>query len=328
MSHEPLISVVIPTFNRKRQVQAALRSVLMQTHPKFEVIVIDDGSTDGTRQALQALISQEGCDGKQVRYFFQPNQGQSTARNLGIEKARGELVAFLDSDDIWLPEKLEWQVRALDQFKDKSCACITDGKLVDNCGMDISAFQKSGKPYEEKLGIDFDAVRNLVKYRDPFWLSTLLVRTDVVKQLGCFDNQLGYAEDHDFFFRLSLATSICYVNEPLSILDRSKSAEGSNCRPWDEVEVRLRGSQTMLEKWLKLDSKLPPDVLQTVTHGLRHIHSAWTNWYLEHKRYEEARRAVCKAMKYEPTTKLAIKWTLTHVAPNFARRISPRMRVY
>jgi glycosyltransferase involved in cell wall biosynthesis len=328
MNHGPLISVIIPTFNRTRQVQAALRSVLAQTYTEFEVIVVDDGSTDGTGQALQTLVSQEGCNGRRVRYFFRPNQGQSAARNMGIEKARGELVAFLDSDDIWLPEKLEWQVRALEQFKDKCCACITDARLVDSLGMDTLAFRESGKPYEETLGIDFEAVRNLVKCRDPFWIYTLLVRADVFKQLGWFDNQLGYAEDHDFLFRLSLATTFCYVNKPLALLDRSRSPEGSNCRPWDEVEVRLRGSQTMLEKWLKLDSKLPPDVLKTVTHSLRQLHSAWTNWYLEHERYQEARQAVRKAMKYEPTTKLAIKWTLTHVAPSFARRISPKMRVH
>jgi glycosyltransferase involved in cell wall biosynthesis len=328
MSHGPFISVIIPTFNRSRQVQAAVKSVLAQTYRECEVIVVDDGSADGTGQALQTLIAREGCNGRRVRYFFGPNQGQSAARNMGIEKARGELVAFLDSDDIWLPEKLEWQVRALEQFKDKCCACITDARLVDNLGMDASAFRESGKPYEEMLGIDFEAVRNLVKCRDPFWVSTLLVRTDVVKQLGCFDNQLGYAEDHDFLFRLSLATSFCYVNKPLSLLDRSKSPEGSTCRPWDEVEVRLRGTQTMLEKWLKLDSKLPPDVLKTVTHSLRCLHSARTNWYLEHERYEEARQAVRKAMKYDPTTKLAIKWALTHLAPSFARRISPKMRVH
>jgi glycosyltransferase involved in cell wall biosynthesis len=327
MSQGPLISVVIPTFNRARQVQAALRSVLAQTYPEFEIIVVDDGSTDGTGQALQVLISEEDCKSGRVRYLFQPNHGQSAARNMGIEKARGEFVAFLDSDDIWLPEKLEWQVRALERFKDKSRACITDARLIDNLGMDTSAFRRGGRSFEETLGIDFEAVRNLVKYRDPFWLSTLLVRTDLVKQLESFDTQLGYAEDHDFFFRLSLATSICFVNKPLCVIDRSKSPEGSNCRPWDEVEVRLRGSQTMLEKWLKLGSKLPPDILKTVTRGLRHLHSAWTNWYLEHDRYEEARQAVRQAMKYEPTTKLAIKWTLTHIAPSFARRISPRMRV-
>ncbi|MFZ3278197.1 MAG: glycosyltransferase family 2 protein, partial [Candidatus Sulfotelmatobacter sp.] len=312
---------------RAQQVQATLRSVLAQTYSEFEVIIVDDGSTDGTGQALQALISQEGCNGTRIRYFYGSNQGQSVARNLGIEKARGEWVAFLDSDDTWLPEKLEWQLHALEQFNDKCCACITDARLVDNLGMDASAFRESGRPYEETLGIDFGAARNLVKYRDPFWISTLLVRTEVVRELGSFDSQLGYAEDHDFFFRLSLVTPFCYVNKPLSLLDRSKSPEGSNCRPWDEVEVRLRGTQAMLEKWLKLDSKLPPDVLKTVTRGLRHLHSAWTNWHLEHERYEEARQAVRMALRYEPTTKLAIKWTLTHVAPSFARRISPLMRV-
>ena len=260
MNNGPLVSVIIPTFNRMRQVQAALRSVLTQTYRKFEVIVVDDGSTDGTGEALEEIISADDDGGKRIRYFFQSNQGQSAARNKGTEEARGEWVAYLDSDDVWLPEKLEWQVRAVEQFRGKCCACITDARLVDNLGMDTTAFRESGKHYEETLGIEPQALRSLVKCRDPFWVSTLLVRNDVVKQLGWFDTQLGYAEDHDFLFRLSLATSFCYVNKPLALLDRSKSPAGSNCRPWDEVEVRLRGSQAMFEKWLKLDSKLPPDV--------------------------------------------------------------------
>jgi glycosyltransferase involved in cell wall biosynthesis len=328
MSYKPFISVVIPTFNRARQVQAALKSVLAQTYTEFEAIVVDDGSTDGTAEALQQLISPQGGNGRQVRYFFQPNQGQSAARNKGIDEARGEWVAFLDSDDIWLPEKLEWQVRTVEEFKGKSYACITDARLLDNLGMDTTAFQKIGKRYEETMGMDPEAVGNLVMYRDPFWISTLLVRTDLGKQVGWFDPCLKYAEDHDFLFRLSLATSFCYVNKPLSLLDRSESPQGSKCRPWDNADVRLRGSQLMLEKWLKLDSKLPPDVRETVVHNLRHVYSAWTNWYLEHERYEEARQAVGKAIKCELTTKLAIKWTLTHVAPSLARRISPKWKVH
>jgi glycosyltransferase involved in cell wall biosynthesis len=309
-----------------KQVQAALQSLLAQTYPEFEVIVVDDGSTDGTGQALAAFIRREGGNSTRIRCFLQPNRGQSTARNLGIEEARGQYIAFLDSDDTWLPEKLEWQIRALEQFKNKSCACITDARLVDNLGMDTSAFRKSGKSYGETLGIDSEAVTTLAKYRDPFWLSTLLIRTEVLKQLGSFDTQLGYAEDHDLLFRLSLVTSICYVNKPLAVLDRSRSPEGSNCRPWDGVEVRLRGSQSMFEKWLKLDSELPPHVRKNVIQGLRHVHSAWANWYMEHEQYEKAEQAVHEAMKYELTTNLVIKWILTHFAPRFARRISPRMR--
>jgi glycosyltransferase involved in cell wall biosynthesis len=328
MSYRPFVSVVIPTFNRARQVEAALKSVLAQTYREFEVIVVDDGSTDGTGEALQRIISSQDRSEKQVRYFFQPNQGQSTARNKGTDEARGEWVAFLDSDDVWLPEKLEWQVRAIERFQGKCCASITDARLLDNGGMDTTAFRESGKLYEETLGMDPEAVGILVKSRGPFWVSTLLVRTDVVKQIGWFDPHLEYAEDHDFLFRLSLVTSFCYVNKPLSLIDRSKSPQGSKCRPWDNVEVRLRGSQSMLEKWLKLDLKLPPDVRKTAVQSLRNVYSAWTNWYLEHERYEEARQAVCKAIKCELTTKLVIKWTLTHVAPSFARRISPKMRVY
>ena len=328
MSYRPLISVVIPTFNRARQVQAALMSVLAQTYREFEAIVVDDGSTDGTGATLQQIVSPQAGYKEQVRYFFQPNQGQSAARNKGIDEARGEWVAFLDSDDVWLPEKLEWQVRAIEQFKDKCGACITDAKLVDNSGMDTTAFRASSKPYGQTLGIDTEAASSLAKSFDHFWTSTFMARTDLLRQVGRFDPHLKFAEDNDLLFRVSLATYYCYVNKPLAIIDRSCSPLGSECRPWDHVEARLRGRQAMLEKWLKLDLKLSPDVRKTLVHNLRHVHSCWTNWYLERERYGEARQAVCEAMKYEPTTKLAVKWTLTHVAPSLARRISPKMRVY
>lgn len=327
MNHSRFISVVIPTFNRERQVQIALRSVLAQTYPEFEVIVVDDGSTDGTGQALEALIGNEGCNGRRIRYFFQPHQGPSVARNNGIEEARGEWIAFLDSDDVWLPEKLEWQVRAIEHFENKCCACITDARLVDNLGMDITAFRESEKRYEETLGIDMEAAGGLVKTRDPFWVSTLLVHTEVAKQVGWFDPHIEYAEDHDFLFRLSLATPFCYANKPLSLIDRSKSPMGSACRPWDAVEVRLRGSQLMAEKWLKLDSKLPAEVRKIIVRNLRHVHSAWANWHLEHERYAEASEAVSRAVECEFTAKLAIKWALTRFAPSLARGIAPKMKV-
>jgi glycosyltransferase involved in cell wall biosynthesis len=327
MCRRPFVSVVIPTFNRAHQVQAALKSVLAQTYPEFEVIVVDDGSTDGTGEAIQRLISQQLGNGKRIRYFFQPNQGQSAARNKGIAEGCGDWIAFLDSDDVWLPEKLEWQFRAIEEFKDKCCACITDARLVDNFGKDTTAFCQWGKRYERTLGMDPEASATLVRCREPFWVSNLLVRTDVVKQVGSFDADLGYAEDHDFLFRLSLATTFCYVNKPLCLIDQSMSPRGSICRPWDKVEVRLRGSQAMFEKWLKLDAKLSQDARSIIVQSLRQVHSAWANWYLEHERYKEAREAVSKAIKYEFTSKLAMKWALTHLAPNYARRVSRRMRV-
>ena len=328
ISYRPLISVVIPTFNRALQVQAALKSVLAQTYPEFEVIVVDDGSTDETGEAVQEIIRAHGTGAKQIRYLFQPNQGQSVARNKGTDEARGEWVAFLDSDDVWFPEKLEWQVRAIEKFEGRCCACITDARLVDNLGTETTAFHESGKRYETIIGMDSQAVKRLARSFDHFWTSSLLARVDVIRQVGKFDPTLIFNEDNDLFFRLSLATSYCYVNKPLLVVDRSCSPLGSNCRPWDRVEIRLRGRQSMLEKWLKLDLNLTPDVRKTVLQSLQQVYSAWTNWYLEHEQYEEARQAACKAIKCELTAKLVLKWSLTHIAPGFARRISPKMRVY
>ena len=259
---------------------------------------------------------------------FNPIRVKAPLGTRGLMKPAENGSHFWTQMTFWLPEKLEWQVRAVEEFKGKSCACVTDARLVDNLGMDTTAFRKSGKHYEETMGMYPEAVGNLVMHRDPFWVSSLLVRTDLVKQVGLFDPHIEYAEDHDLLFRLSLATSFCYVDKPLCILDRSSSPQGSTCRQWDQVEVRLRGSQLVYEKWVKLDSKLSPEVRKTLVQNLRHVHSAWTNWYLEHERYSEARQAISSAVKYELTPKLAIKWALTRVAPSFARRISPKMRVH
>jgi glycosyltransferase involved in cell wall biosynthesis len=328
VSDRPFISVVIPTYNRARQVQAALKSVLAQTYPELEAIVVDDGSTDGTGEALQQLIRQQGGNGKQIRYFFQSNQGQSAARNKGIAEARGEWIAFLDSDDLWLPEKLEWQVRAIQQFRNQCGACFADVTFVNRVDMNTTGFLEAGRRYEQDIGIDADAVRNLAKSFGNYIVSALLARADLVKQVGGFDPDMQFSEDHDFNFRLSLVTPFCYVNKPLVQIDWSVSPPGSTCRPWDKSEVRLRGHQCMFEKWLRLDSKLPPDVRRTVVQDLRGVHSSWTNLYLETKRYAEARQAAARAIKYEFTPKLAIKWALTQVSPPLARRIRAKAKAY
>jgi glycosyltransferase involved in cell wall biosynthesis len=328
MNYRPLVSVVIPTFNRAREVKIALESVRAQTYPEFEVIVVDDGSTDGTGEALRQLIAQPGGRGVPIRYFSQPNQGQSVARNKGIAEALGEWIAFLDSDDVWLPEKLEWQVRAVERFRNQCGACFTDARLVNHMARETTSFRDSGKGFGQDIGIDPNAVRNLAKSFYPYWVSALLARTDVVKQIGGFDPQIQFAEDHDFNFRLSLVTPFCYVNRPLVQIDRAPSPPGSICRPWDKYEVRLRGQQCMFEKWLRLDSKLPSDVRRIVRQDLRGLHSSWTNWYLETQRYAQAREAVSRAVHYGLTPQLAIKWMLTRVAPALARKITPKAKPY
>jgi glycosyltransferase involved in cell wall biosynthesis len=329
MSLRPFISVVIPTYNRAQRTIAAIESVLAQTYPNREIIVIDDGSTDGSSEAIQRFLSQRtnhNDQAQQIHYFNQANQGPSAARNGGIERARGEYIAFLDSDDVWLPEKLEWQVRAIEQFKNECGACFTDAQLVEDSGEEASTFRSWGRHYEQITGVEPEAVRLLARSFCGFWVSTLLVRTELIERVGGFDPAVLYAEDRDFYFRLSLVTSLAYVNRLLVRADRTSRPGESKCRPWEDPEVRLGSEQRMYEKWLGMGSTLPPDVHRIVRQDLRGIHSSWANWYLETKRYAEARRAALRALKYELTFGVAVKWTLAWLAPTLVRRITARTK--
>lgn len=327
MSSRPLVSVVIPNYNRVHQTIASVESVLAQTYPNFEIIVVDDGSTDGSGELIERFIGQraDSCHQK-IQFFSQPNQGASIARNTGIAKARGEYIAFLDSDDVWVPEKLEWQVQALEQLKNECGVCFTDARLVNNSGLDVSSFRVHGRHYEQTIGIDRDAVKSLAESFSGFWVSSLLVRADIVRQIGGFSPDISFVEDRDLHFRLSLVTSIAYVNKQLIRTDRNPSPPGSTCRPWDKVEVQFRQQQRMLEKWLRMDDSLPPALRRTIERNLGALHSHWANWYLENGRYDEARQAVSRAVKHKITLALTVKWALTWLAPALARRITPKTR--
>jgi len=325
MAYNPLISVVIPTYNRLRRVTAALDSVLAQSYSNFEVIVVDDGSEDGTGQAIESLIRSRSATAPTVRYVFQTNQGSSAARNRGIAEARGEWIAFLDSDDIWYPEKLQWQVRAAEVFKDVCGACITDARLVNDSGMEKTSFRETRRTYAQEIGLAENVVERLAWTFDHFWVTCLLVRSELARQIGGFDPGIQFCEDHDFNFRLSLVTSFCYVNKVLVQLDRSPAS--SKIRPWERAEVRLQNKQQMLEKWLR-DAILPPGIRKIIVRGLRHSYSAWANWYLEGQRYAEAREALFRAMRADLTWQLVVKWMLVRTSPSFARKLTPKAKAY
>jgi glycosyltransferase involved in cell wall biosynthesis len=324
----PLISVIIPTYNRAQQTIAAIESVLAQTYGCVEIIVVDDGSTDGTRDAIETCAAQATDDSATIRYFCQTNQGPSVARNEGIARARGEYVAFLDSDDVWLPEKLERQVEAMGRFKNDCGACLTDTLLATDSGTEMTTFRLYGRRCEQEMGIISDAQISLAKAFCGFWISSLLVRASILKRIAGFDPSVPFAEDRDLYFGLSLVTSIAYVNMPLVRTDRRTSTHVAACRPWEKVEVQLRGQQRMLEKWLRMETHLSPDVRRAIGSNLRGVHSAWANLYLETGNYGDARRAIARAIKYEVTPGLTVKWALAWFAPTVARRLAPKSRPY
>jgi glycosyltransferase involved in cell wall biosynthesis len=325
MHSDPMVSVVIPTYNRTHKTFAAIESVLSQTHPNVEVIVVDDGSKDGSAEVVEQFVNQKAAAGHRVVFVAQRNQGASAARNTGIANAKGQYIGFLDSDDLWLPEKLEWQLKAFEQFKDECDACVTDARLVSDTGLDRSSFESEGRGYQQAIGIERDAAKSLAQsFR--FWVSSLLARAETIRQIGGFNTNISFVEDRDIFFRLSLVTPIAYVNKLLLRTDRTPSPPGSTCRPWDRHDVQFRQQQLMMESWLKMDPPVPLDVRVVIERALGSLHSAQANWHLENSRYSEARDAMTSALRYKKTAGVLAKFALTWVTPALAKSVAPKTR--
>lgn len=202
----PKISVIIPTYNRSRFLGTALRSVLDQTFADFEVLVVDDGSTDDTRNVVAAFEADS-----RVRYIHQANRGggAASARNTGVRNSRGDLIAFLDDDDVWLSTKLEYQLEALAAEPRADVAwCAVYG---ENLGPDGEA------------GARWIARYHPARYRElllgPFVVapgSTILVRSACFEEVGLFDESLVFS-DMDMIQRLGAAYAFVYVDEALAV---------------------------------------------------------------------------------------------------------------
>jgi len=211
--HEPeLVSVVIPTYNRAKLVVRAVDSVLRQTYPNCEIIVVDDGSEDNTRGALAPYKDR-------IKYIYQANAVQASARNAGIRAAAGKWIAFLDSDDIWLPEKLSRQMEILTS----SHAKVSYTNVIWNRGGEgASSNNQAGQQGYNHGGKVFDEPFDLLFLEpSPKVLSTLVVERDTLCRIGCFDERLRHHEDVRVCLRLAFEASFAYIYEPLVLFDRS-----------------------------------------------------------------------------------------------------------
>jgi len=316
----PRVSVVIPTYNRADKVRKSVESVLTQSFTDLEVIVVDDGSSDETGQSLQHAF------GDRIRYYFQPNQGVSVARNKGIEEARGEWIAFLDSDDLWEKDKLEWQLKALERFGPQCGACYTDVRFF-NHSETRSMFQLAEEYYwhEYAMGVNTDVLRLLVRPGGAgmvVCLSSLLARRDAIRKTAGFDASLLYSQDSEFMFRLAMLTGFCYVKRPLVLFDRSpvEDRHVGVSSAWNTMEFFLHDSQLRLEGLLRLTEDQPLAIRKLVRRQLSSVHSGWVNWYLENGQYGKARVAASRAAQLNLTFKVAVKWLLTWMSPSVALR--------
>ncbi len=205
----PLISVVIPTFNRADIILKTLSSVLNQTYRNIEVFVVDDASTDNTAEVM-ATVSDP-----RVQFVSLPNNtGGTRPRNEGIERSTGEFIALLDSDDEWLPNKLERQYHYLQAQQGRARVCMT---------AKINKRPEGGHVRRNKSLHGYSSIMEYLLLGNDFQTSTLLLDADIAKATG-FDPQLRKHQDWDFALRLEERhAQFFYFDEPLTIYDDSDS---------------------------------------------------------------------------------------------------------
>ena len=199
-SKNPAVSVIIPTYNRGWILREAIDSVLAQEYSDYELIVVDDGSTDDTREIL-------GLYGQDIIALRQPNQGVSAARNRGIADSHAQLVAFLDSDDLWLPQKLIRQV-AFFQSNPDAQICQTEETWVRN-GVRVNP----KKRHQKLSGMIFEPSLALCLVSP----SAVMIEKTLFDIVGGFDESLPACEDYDLWLRISCRFPIYLLDTPLII---------------------------------------------------------------------------------------------------------------
>ncbi|MEO8657508.1 MAG: glycosyltransferase [Bryobacteraceae bacterium] len=227
----PLVSVIIPTYNRATTVISAIDSVLAQTYTNLDVIVIDDGSTDGTESLLEQRYS------SRIRVIVQANAGPAAARNRGIDQAEGELIAFLDSDDSWLPTKLERQVELLNRAGSDVACCLCNCKVIYPDGTTSTTFDIAKAMPSCPSGLWLNPSEVLLT-RFIMFSQAALVRRDVLRRIGSFDESLRFGEDYELPLRISLEGPWVILRDELVIYHAS--SPGSWAQKALREEVRLR----------------------------------------------------------------------------------------
>lgn len=266
----PEISVVIPTYNRAKLLMHAIDSVLAQTYQNYELVIIDDGSTDDTAERVKAY-------GRDIRYIYQQNGGASAAQNRGVQEARGKWISILASDDTWAPQKLAVQVDALKHYASDSIACITDCRFTGNPEYTQTAFESAGLAEGPETGLIDDPFRYIVGKNPALFVQSLMVDTNLLRELGGFDRQLKVAEDTDLFFRLCLRTKLSFVNRPLVDIDSQPQRTDKLSRAYhDNQEFQFKNRVYLFNRWLQLiapaeNSELASRITVELKNTYRHM---------------------------------------------------------
>jgi glycosyltransferase involved in cell wall biosynthesis len=301
-SKRPAVSVIIPTYNRAQYVTRAIDSVLAQTYKDYEVIVVDDGSTDHTPEVLAPYRTQ-------VRCFRQPNNGVSAARNLGIHHARGEWIAFLDSDDEWFPDKLSLQMAQVSN-QDELCVHATNHSLFFRNGERSNYFRVTG--CEHLIG-DKLVLERPLEYQIRYGLARvpcMMVRQKALLNTSLFDTRLTIYEDQDLMCRLALQGAWCVSKRELVYVYR-RDEQVKNLSQQRLLEpLHSEGAFVYLYEKLGQFKELTVKEKSLVTKTLSSCRAALGMELLKEKQKLKARRSLRQSMVEAASLKSVLRYLL------------------
>ena len=297
----PRVSVLMANYNYARFIREAIDSVLTQTMTDFELIIVDDGSTDNSREIIESYLVDP-----RVRFRPVDHVGQAAAKNAGIEWARSPLLAFIDADDLWMPEKLARQVAMFDQ--DPSLGVVyTRRLLIDESGEE--------QQYRQPAFFRGDVMAEM--FRDNFvCFSTSLVRRLVVEHVGMFDSGWDLAVDYEFWLRVAAHYRFDFVDEPLV---KYRCGHGNLSR---RIGERLKTALLLMRRFLGRDQhKLSDrDIHQSLAATYAHMGlcfrpydiAASLDWFV-------------RSLRSDPRQRLAWRGIANLAVPYSVRRMSRRL---
>ena len=280
-AQRPLVSVIIPAYNSAAYLKEAIDSVLAQSLSDYEILVVDDGSTDDTGGILNGY-------GAKIRVLRQDHRGVAAARNHGIRETQGEIVAFLDADDLWYPQKLEKQVAVFRSRSDVAMV-FTGHDVLDERGKRDS---KRGRDKRARL-LAGNLVRNIFM-SSGVATPTVAVRRSVFDAVGPFDEELEMAEDDNLWMRIASRLPVELVDEPLATIRLHRTSMTRDlANLLTSVEAHVRAMQDRYpDVWAELRDLVPAK--------LALFHFAMGKQYLASRQHDLARRSFGEGLRLRP----------------------------
>ncbi|MCL1471490.1 glycosyltransferase [Argonema antarcticum] len=311
----PLISVIIPVYNSKKTIRETIDSVLQQTFSDFELIVINDGSTDLTLDIISSI------NDPRLKLFSYSNAGAAVSRNRGFSQSSGEFIAFLDADDLWTPDKLEAQLKALQENPQAAVAYSWLNVINES-----SEFVRGGN-YRTENG-DVFAKLFLIPFVESG--SNPLIRRQSFVDVGGFDESLTASQDYDLYLRLAARYNFVAVPSPQILYRLSSNSMSANVRRQEATSLLVR------ERAFKESRKpLPPELKQySIANFYKDIIFRLLNMAPQKQRGLEAARFFWYAVKYDPALlRRRIIWkvllriaTITLLPPKQAEILLSKMK--